>query len=143
MRSTSMSYAQIADQMGVGVTTAFDMVRRGMGDIPKEANPQVITNELAKIERRERTLFAMLADTSLKPEQRIQASNAINRCQRNRAALLGLDQPTKLRLEVVPTDVLEQEIQRLERKHGLTESAIDAESELLTDEPESVNTDDE
>ena len=49
----------------------------------------------------------------------VQAATALLRVQERRAKLLGLDEPSKIRVETIPLDVVEAEIARLEAKFAL------------------------
>jgi hypothetical protein len=119
LRSASVTYPQIAEQLGISVTTAYESVSRGMVAIPTEGQIEAKRLELAKLDRRQRYLFGVLAKASTTVEQGIAACNAFDRTQKRRAALLGFDEPARTRVEVITEDVVEAEIRRLEAQLGL------------------------
>jgi hypothetical protein len=49
----------------------------------------------------------------------ITASNALDRVQKRRAALLGLDEPAKIRVETITEDAVDAEIRRLTEELAL------------------------
>jgi hypothetical protein len=118
MRSVSMTYPEIAGELGVSVTTAYQSATRGMVVVPTEGQLEAQRNELAKLDRRERFLFSVIGSTDATIEQAIAACNAFDRTQKRRAALLGLDAPAKTRVEVITADAVKAEIRRRKAKLG-------------------------
>lgn len=113
LRSQSKTYREIGAILGCSESTAYDAVCRGMLAVPTEASEQQKKLELLKYDRRERRMNLIL-NGPVTPEQAIAASNALDRVQRRRAALLGLDAPTRIRIEEVPEETVDSEILRLE-----------------------------
>lgn len=60
LRSRSMSYRQIAREMGVDVHTAHDMVKRALADVVRESAEATIANESAKLDYLEAQALAVL-----------------------------------------------------------------------------------
>jgi hypothetical protein len=135
LRSASLTYPQIAAELGVSVTTAYESAMRGMAAVPTEGQIEAKRLELLKLDRRERYLFGVMGREHVKIDnghvvldqgQRIvddgpgiQASNALDRVQKRRAALLGLDEPAKIRVETITEDAVDAEIRRLTEELSL------------------------
>jgi len=60
LRSRSLSYAQIAAEMGCGEETARERVGRALASITREPAADLITMELAKLDRLERSVIKVL-----------------------------------------------------------------------------------
>jgi len=146
LRSESLTYAEIAEQLGISVTAAHESAVRGMAAVPTENQIAAKCLELLKLDRRERRLFAIMDAEHLKidrgqvvchdgrpvvdPAPVIAASNALDRIAVRRARLLGLDAPQRFRVGTLSEEDLDEEIARLERELG----AIPAESWSTEDE---------
>ncbi len=63
LRSRSMSYRAIAKELGVDVHTAHDMVKRAMAAVVREDAQAVIDMELAKLDRAEAAVLAVMEAT--------------------------------------------------------------------------------
>jgi hypothetical protein len=113
LRTLSLTYAQIATELGIGESTACESATRGAALIPTEGMVEAKKCEVAKLDRRERNMLALMTREDLKPEQRIAADLALDRIARRRAALCGLDEPAKYRVGVITEDVVDAEIRRL------------------------------
>ena len=60
MRSVSMTYQQIATELGVSVSTAYESAMRGMQAVPTEGVVEAKRLELLKLDVIERRLFGVL-----------------------------------------------------------------------------------
>jgi hypothetical protein len=69
--------------------------------------------EVAKLDRRERNMLALMTREDLKPGQRIAADSALDRIARRRTALCGLDELAMYRVGVITEDVVDAELRRL------------------------------
>lgn len=141
MRSVSMTYPQIANELGVSVTTAHESVMRGMAAVPTEGQIEAKRLELLKLDRIERHLFGVMGREHIRvnhgrvilDEGRrvlddgpgIQAATALLRVQERRARLLGLDEPAKHRVDVITEDVVDAEIKRLTKELGLNDRLVE------------------
>jgi hypothetical protein len=114
----SLTFAQIAIELGIGESTACESATRGAALIPTERMVEAKKCEVAKLDRRERNMLALMTREDLKPEQRIAADSALDRIARRRAALCGLDEPAKYRVGIITEDVLDAEIKRLTQELG-------------------------
>jgi hypothetical protein len=119
LRSSSLTYAQIGDQLGISVTSACESAMRGMVAVPTDDVVAAKQLELAKLDRRERYLFGILGSAQTTIEQGITACNALDRTQKRRAALLGLDEPARARVEVITEDAVDTELKRLAVELGM------------------------
>ena len=137
-----MTYQQIATELGVSVSTAYESAMRGMQAVPTEGVVEAKRLELLKLDVIERRLFGVLGREHAKVDhgrkimdlvkdpqtgevtQRpmlddgpvIQAATALLRVQERRAKLLGLDAPAQHRVEVITDDMLDAEIRFYEAK---------------------------
>jgi hypothetical protein len=55
-----MTYPQIAVELGVSVTTAYDSAMRGMAAVPTEGQVEVKRPDLLKLDRIERHLLGVM-----------------------------------------------------------------------------------
>ncbi len=128
LASRSMSYRQIAAELGCDVHTAYTAVQRGLAAIPAPAAAEYRRIELDKLDRLERHLLGVMEREHVSASHGrvvtldgkpvlddgpgVQAAVALLRVQDRRARLLGLDAPTLTRVQV--EDVVDAEIRRLE-----------------------------
>lgn len=138
LRSTSMSLAQIAERMGIDISTVSRAIDRGLRDLAtSEEVIEARRLELMKLDRRERLLNVILSaehvmvdhgrvirdnkgNVLMDPRPAIAASNALDRVARHRSRLMGLEAPTKIRVETVTESEVDAELRRLAERHDLT-----------------------
>lgn len=60
LRSTNMTYQQIADTLNVSKPAAYKMVQRAINDVDKEPAEAAIAFELENLDRAERLVLALL-----------------------------------------------------------------------------------
>jgi hypothetical protein len=107
LRSRSMSYQQIADQLGITKSQAFDGVKRAMAEVVAEPAEDARRMELEKLDRLEQAALRVLeADHEVVyqggrtgiPDNgpRLQAVATLQRLSESRRKLLGLDRPQQL-----------------------------------------------
>lgn len=136
LRRTNLSYRQIADQLGVSVSTAHAMVQRGLADLVGESTEEVRRLELERLDHMARAALAVLGKRHLIVSQGrvavhpktgeplldsgpvLHAIDRLLRVQDRRAKLLGLDAP--IRVETVTMGLVDAEIERLEKELGVT-----------------------
>jgi hypothetical protein len=121
LRTRSLTYGQIASELGIAESTAAESARRGAALIPTEGMVEAKKCEVAKLDRRERNMLALVMREDLKPEQRISADLALDRIAKRRAALCGIDEPAKYRVGVVTEDVIDAELRYLAATLGQEE----------------------
>jgi hypothetical protein len=116
MRSRSMTYEQIGNQLGVTRQAAHQMVQRAINDIPKDGGEQALAMELMKLDYIERRAFVIATtkhpvisnggkvvlrsggveiedDTPI-----LKALDTLLKVSQTRAKLLGLNAPTRTEL---------------------------------------------
>lgn len=120
LRSQSKTFQYIADEFGVSVSTAYNMVQRAIADIPREATQELVALEIAKIDFLERRTIEVLEKKHVFVSQGgkvvydngerleddgpvLQAINTLAKLGERRAKLLGLNAPT--RTELTSTNV--------------------------------------
>jgi hypothetical protein len=129
LRSASLSYAQIGELLGVSRSTACDMVRRGIADVPTERAEQTRALELEKLDRLERRALEVLDTDHVRVEHgriilhdgkplvdyrpTLHAIATLVRVAERRAKLLGLDAPARHAVDVITDEVVEAESNRL------------------------------
>jgi hypothetical protein len=137
LRSGSFTYAQIAEQLGIGLTTAKDAVRRGFAMVADEDLETAKAIQRDKFDRTERYLTGVMLRDHIKvdhgriieitvdgedgPTTRpllddrpgIQAAQALIRLWERRARFEGFDAPTRARVEVITPDLVRAEIERV------------------------------
>jgi hypothetical protein len=135
LRRSGLNYRQIAAQLTVAVSTAHDMVRRGLTDTVAESNDEVRQLELVRLDHLYRAALGVLGKrhlivsngrVALHPETGealldsgpiLQAMDRLIKIMDRRAKLLGLDAPT--RVEMITLGAIEAEIERLEKEMGV------------------------
>jgi DNA-binding CsgD family transcriptional regulator len=137
LRSKSLSYRQIAAELGVSVSNAHAAVERGIREIPTEGAAEARQVELAKLDTVEQAAWSILeahhyvmlesgpkAGTiiyhPMRPEEPLADSGpvlaAIDRILKTserRARLMGLDAPRQSIVNVITEDMVDAEIRRL------------------------------
>ena len=132
MRSRSMTYPQIAAELGIALSTAYDRVQRGFAQIPSDEAKQQKSLELAKLDRIEAHLLGVMERDHIKVDHGkvirhdetdlpilddgpgVQAAGSLLRVQERRSRLMGLDAPTRATVQVITEDLVDEEISRLE-----------------------------
>lgn len=134
LRRRHLNYRQIANELGWASTNAaYEAVQRGLADTQSEASDEVRRMELERLDdiaRGFQRVFATrhyIASATGKiarhPDTHeplvddgpvITAGIALLRVMERRAKYLGLDAPARARIEVVTSDMIEEEIMRLE-----------------------------
>jgi predicted transcriptional regulator len=112
LRSQSLTYQQIADQLEVTKAAAYKMVQRAMADVDKEPAEAAVAFELEKLDTMEADILERLAKRHLMvsvgkvvridgepledDDFALRAHALLLRVAERRAKLLGLDSATKL-----------------------------------------------
>ncbi|MFJ5532445.1 hypothetical protein [Streptomyces sp. NPDC093261] len=130
LRRSGLSYPAIAQELGVAVSSAFEMVRRGLRDFAGEAAEEVREMELQRLDRIQRAAERVLATRHLVVNQgrvmthpvtgeplvdddtTLRAIDRILAISKHRADLLGIKAPVRIQTEVIPGGV-DAEIARL------------------------------
>src|ERR1039457_2641713 len=141
LRRRHLNYRQICAQMGYSESAACQAVQRGLADHaaePSEAVKQMELDRLDDIARGFQRVFAtrhyvvsvgsgrVVMDPKNPSEPLaddgpvIAAGLALLRVMERRAKYLGIDAPTRSRVEVITADVIESEIARLEGQLAAT-----------------------
>ena len=137
LRRRGLSYAQISTQMGwKSDASAYFAVNRALADQAREVSAEVIQIETDRLDEMTRTLYRVLATkhyvvsagsgkVALHPDTGqplqddgpvLQAVAGLLRISERRSKLLGLDAPTKTRIEVITEDVIDAEMAALARQ---------------------------
>jgi hypothetical protein len=142
LRTASLTYAQIGAELGIAESAACESVMRGATLIPTEDIIELKKSELAKLDRIERYLLAVMILERLRVDHGhvvidqgrpllddrpgVQAAFGRIRVQERRTRLCGLDAPTKFRVGVITEDMVEAEIRRLEQELASPTAEIEA-----------------
>jgi DNA-binding transcriptional MerR regulator len=130
LRRRGLTYQQIADQLTLSSAgKAHDAVRRGVLDSAREDRDEQTYLELERLDELIRTLYRVISTrhyaTSssgvviLDPQTKaplidngpiIAAVNAMRQLSESRRKLLGLDAPSRARVEVITEDDLDKEL---------------------------------
>ncbi len=137
LRSKSLSYRQIATQLGVTAGTAYQMVQRGIREIPTEGAEEARRIELAKLDTVEQAAWTVLESLHFvmiesgphageiiyhpdRPDEPLADSapvlaaiDRIVKTSESRRRMLGLDAPKQSIVNVVTEDMVDREITRL------------------------------
>jgi hypothetical protein len=135
LRRRGLTYEQIADQLSFSaVSSAFDAVKRGLADIATEETPGLTLMSMERLDALTR-LFERIAATKhyaislgsgkvvmdpatgqplIDDNPAMQAGLALLRIEESRRKLKGLDAPSRKLIEIVPPEVIEANIARLE-----------------------------
>lgn len=111
LRSTGLSYREIADAMCCDVATAHRRVRRALGKIPKELADEYRALEELRLDALLEAIWAKAMDGDLKAVDRVLA------IMRRRSQLLGLDAPKASASQLLnfSSEQIDAEIERLTR----------------------------
>lgn len=141
LRAAGFTYPEIAQQVGCAISTAHERVRRALKAVPADAVAELRQIEQQRLDDLWKIAWAIATRThplvshgkiivgeNGKPLSddgpKVQAVIALLRIQERRARLMGLDEPTKHRIEVISEDVVDKAIRELEEE--LAERAGDA-----------------
>jgi hypothetical protein len=121
LRSASLTYSQIGEVLGIEASTAHRSADRGFKAVQgTEDVAAAKANELLKLDRRERRLWTEYGK-ELTPEQMATLNSAFDRIAKRRADLLGLDEPTRSRIEVMTEDAFAEAIKSLNQEMAALE----------------------
>jgi DNA-binding CsgD family transcriptional regulator len=123
LRSASLTLDQIAAELGVSRRTAGRAVLRGLRAIGTDSEDLAAAKvaELLKLDRRERKLWTEYGK-DLTPEQLATLNGAFDRVAKRRADLLGLDEPTRSRVEVITDDIIAEATRCLDQERAVLEA---------------------
>lgn len=148
LRSKSLSYAQIAAELGVSRQAAQQAVMRGIAELPKDGVEEARRIELAKLDTLEQAAWKVLETHHLvviqsgpkagdvvyhpiTPDEPLEddapvlaAIDRIVKCSERRARLMGLDAPKEAIQYIVTEDMIRQEIRRLEVELDIPDSDV-------------------
>lgn len=107
LRARSMTYPQIAEQLGISVSRAYNGVKNGIAAIVREPAEDALALELEKLDALERTYLDILQDVHpvlyqgqdtgfVDDGPKMQALAGLLRTSESRRKLLGLDQPARV-----------------------------------------------
>ncbi|MDP2899147.1 MAG: hypothetical protein Q8Q12_21630 [bacterium] len=100
LRLTGASYPQIAEELGIGITTAFKDVTRAIREIPKDEADRLRDIELHSLNRLETSLWRRFLGYKTEMGEIIPgdtlAADRILRVKERRARMLGLDAPARI-----------------------------------------------
>lgn len=92
LRLSGMTYAEIAENLGVSNYTAWQDVNQALADIPKSEADQLREEEVGRLDRMQRAVW----DAALAGD--LQAMQTVLKIVDRRAKLLGLDAPQQVEL---------------------------------------------
>lgn len=136
LRRRHLNYRQIARELGMSTSTAYEAVQRGLADTIAETNDEVRRQELERLDDLARASLRVLAAPHLVVSQGrvarhpdtgealvdsgpvLAAIDRLLKIQERRAKLLGLDAPSKV--EVLTMDAVDAEIRKLSAELGVT-----------------------
>jgi len=112
-----LTYQQIADQAGWATrAAALKACRRAIADAYRLGHGELVQVEQDRLDMLTRTFTRLASDPAQDPHTTIAAGLALLRVSESRRKLLGLDAPAKARIEVIPAEVVEAEITRLQAR---------------------------
>ena len=117
LRRQRVTFEDIGRLLGVNRARAHQIYLRALGEIPATELSEHRAEELVLVDDAIRDLLKLARDHD-RPRTAVEAWNAIRMWSERKARLLGLDAPTKSRVEVITEDVIEAEITRLEAQLG-------------------------
>lgn len=147
LRRRGMTYQQISDQIGLaGPGKAHDAVRRGIRDSVREDTDEQTYVELERLDEALRTAYRIMMGrhvhvasngavvTTPGPDGKpvavydqalnLQAAMGIMRLSESRRKLLGLDAPTRSKVEVITEADIDAEWERLQRESDRIEAEL-------------------
>lgn len=144
LKRQDLTFAEIAEELGISKTAAFNAFHRALPRIPEPAAAAYRTEHLARLELARQAVLEVLTNRHLTVSNGqvirvdgktleddgpvLAAVDRLLRIDEREAKLLGLDAPTKSRVEVVTDDIAQALVAQLE-----AELARLAEAESDTD----------
>lgn len=116
LRRQRCSFAEIAQQLGISQTRAFQIYREALAAIPAQNVEEHRAEELALIDDAIADLLPVARNHD-QPRTAVEAWNAIRGWAERKAKLLGLDAPAKV--EVLTLDAIDAEIRKLSAELGV------------------------
>lgn len=113
LRSSGMTYREIAERQVTDVSTAHRRVARALEAVPYEAVEHHRQVEMERLDN----LTAALWPSAMAGN--VRAVEMVLKTMDRRAALLGLDAPRRKSVEVITPDLIGAEIRRLEQELGI------------------------
>ena len=144
LRRNGASYPQIADRLGISVSTAWEAVHRVLDRTAQEAAGDVRKLELERLDQLQIAALAVLRRTHpvvqagkivysgsgdaaqplIDDGPTLAAIRTLLDIQQRRARLLGLDAPTKVEAKVLTMDVMDARVQELEAELAALDATI-------------------
>lgn len=140
LRRRHLNYRQIARELDLSTSTAYEAVQRGLADTVAETNDEVRRQELERLDDLARASLRVLSKTHLVVSQGkvakhpetgevlvddapvLAAIDRLLKIQERRAKLLGLDAPAKV--EVLTLDAIDSEIRKLSAELGVDQAPV-------------------
>lgn len=130
LRAEGRTYRQIAEELNVGVSTAYKSVQRAIAAVPVEAVNELRAVECARLDAViARAWDIVHAEHAVVSYGRIMeglqdsapvlaALNLIRATGESKRKLLGLDAPTRRIVEVITEDVVDAELRQLDAEYA-------------------------
>jgi hypothetical protein len=122
MRRRRATFDDIGRALGISKQRAHQLYEQAITEIPAQQVDEHRAEELTLIDDAIRNLMVLARDPDTSSRTKVEAWNAIRGWAERKARLLGLDAPRRQAIEVITTDMIEEEIARLEAKLGPPES---------------------
>lgn len=122
LRRRRATFADIGRALGISKQRAHQLYEQALAEIPAQQLSEHRAEELILIDDATRDLMRIARDEATSPRTAVEAWNAIKGWAERKARLLGLDAPARHRVDVITSDMIEQEIARLEAELGPPES---------------------
>lgn len=105
MKLAGATYPEIAEAMGISLSTAHGDVQRALKDIPRDEAAQMRQEESLSLDRMKRELWAEAMDRDVSIIQRLPLFDRLLKLSDRRAKLLGIDAPQSVEVSSLDLDL--------------------------------------
>lgn len=142
LKLAGASYPEIAEALGVSLSTAHGDVQRALRDIPREEALLLRQVEAARLDRLGRELWKDAIDKDVNIIQRLPLIDRLLKLSDRRSKLLGIDAPQSVEISGVDLD-LDAAVEQILNAAAARNSAPPEEDGFVDYEPEEIETPDD
>lgn len=142
LKLAGATYPEIAETMGISLSTAHGDVQRALKDIPKDEAAQLRREESMRLDRLHRELWREAIDKDVPLIQRLPLFDRLVKLSDRRSKLLGIDAPQSLEVTGVDLDLDAAVAALVEAAQRAASTPEDDEDEFVDYAPEEIETPD-
>jgi hypothetical protein len=124
MRRAHLGQDQIAAKLGISQQRVSQLYRQALAEIPAQDIEEHRTEELRLIDDAIRGLLRIIHNPGTTPRTAVEAWNSVRGWADRKARLLGLDAPSRSRVEVITEADIDTEWARLQAENNQIEAEL-------------------